>query len=118
MGMGKKKRVRLKRKTYELIHPMTICRVCAALVIADNIPTNFLGVVVVGVRTRNDDTPVCALGRQTWASLWRALTITFARAVHGVRCGGRNKAVPIERHRCIGHHISYVEPDARARAGG
>lgn len=60
----KKKRVR-ERETHELVYPMTIRRVTAALIIADNIVTGFL----VGVQTGHDHTSVCALGRQARARL-------------------------------------------------
>lgn len=43
---------------------MTICWVRATLVIADDIATDPLVVAVVRIQTRNDHTPVCALGRQ------------------------------------------------------
>jgi hypothetical protein len=56
--------VKKKQKTYELIDPMTIRWVRTTLVIADDISTDPLGVVVVGVQACNDHTPLCALGRQ------------------------------------------------------
>lgn len=49
---------------------MAVRGVRAALVIADDIPTNVLAVAVVGVGTRYDNTPVCALGGQARARLW------------------------------------------------
>ena len=38
-----------KRETYELVYPMTIRRISAALVVADDVATDLLVVVVVGV---------------------------------------------------------------------
>ena len=70
-GFEKKKGERLKkRETYEVVHSMTARRVGAALVIADNITTSLLVIVVVGVGARYDDAPVCALGGQARARLW------------------------------------------------
>ena len=59
----KRKRVAKERETYELVYPVTIRRVTAALVIAYDIATDLLVVVVVGVQTRYDHTPVRTLGR-------------------------------------------------------
>lgn len=57
---------------------MTVRGVRAALVIADDIPTNVLAVAVVGVGTGYDNTPLCALGGQARTGFWRALTIAFS----------------------------------------
>jgi len=46
--IGKKKQ-RARKETYELVDPMTVCRVGAALVIADDIATGLLLVATVGV---------------------------------------------------------------------
>lgn len=96
-----------KKKTYELVDPMTICWVrVAALVVADDIAADGLGVVVVGIQTGDDDAPLCALGRQAGTRLWGALKRAFARAVEGVRWGGTRKDRPlfVERDCCMGWH--------------
>lgn len=116
--MVKKKKKQLKRKTYELIDPVAICRVGATLVIADDIATNPLVVVVVvvvvvGVQTGNDNTPVCALGCQARARVWRALTVAFVRAADRICLGGRDQPILTE----MGFHLHLSAPDVRAKGG-
>lgn len=67
----KRERVRLKkRETYEVVHLVAARSVRAALVIADNITAGLLAIAIVGVGTRYDHTPICALGCQARARLW------------------------------------------------
>ena len=111
-GLGEKKERATKEKgTYKVVYPMTVRRVCTALVITDNIAAGFFVVVVVivivvRVQTRYDHTPVCALGRQAWARLWRALAIAFCRTVAGVDDGRRNEPVFVEGHCCMVFSLS------------
>lgn len=65
-GLGKKRERSNKRGTYEVV----VRSVRATLVIADDIATDLLVVVVVGVQTSYDHTSFCALGRQARARLW------------------------------------------------
>lgn len=82
---------------------MTIRGVGAALVIANDIATDLLVViVVVGVQTHHDHTPICALGRQARTRLRRTLTVAFVRTVGGVHDGRRNEVAFVERHCCMG----------------
>jgi len=69
-GFEKKRAAKRKRETYEVVYPMTARRDYAALVITDNITTNLLVIVFVGVGTRYDHTSICALGRQARARHW------------------------------------------------
>ena len=51
-------------ETYELVYPMTIYWVRAALVVADDLAAHLLVVVVVGIRACNDHASVRALSSQ------------------------------------------------------
>jgi hypothetical protein len=106
-----KKRPKTRMTTYELVYPVTVSRIRAGLVIADNIATDRLVVVVVvivvGVRTRNNHASVRALGCQTWARFLRTVAITLA-AIDGTRWGGRNELVLVEWHCRVAHHLSPI----------
>ena len=59
-----------RRVTYELVYPVAIRGIDAALVVANNIATGFLVVAFVGARARYNHTPLRALGRQSRTGLW------------------------------------------------